>query len=501
MSAVALQLPVEGKVWGPQPGPQTMLAECSADIAILGGQAGGGKSFGLLYEGVKWVRHPRVRGYRAIAFRRSEGELTGGGGLWEESLEIFRAFGGRPRESQLDWVFEAESDLVEDRHRIEFRHLQRESTVYEHMGLQYAVILFDELTHFTSAQFWYMYSRLRSTCGVQPYMRASCNPDPDSFVAPLIAWWIGDDGYPIPERSGVLRWLVRVGDALQWFPTREAAVAAWPRERPISFTFIAARLKDNPKLTEKDPGYISRLQMLGRVDRARLLGDEDKGGNWHVRATSGLFFKKADFKIANEPPSRIVRTVRFWDKAGSVETSKHPNPDWTRGPRVSLCENGEFWIDDLVSARERPTAVLRLMRRTAELDGVQVIVGLWQDSAGAGLVDVDTTATALAGFVVEIVSSTAPDATDVQKKKLIGSSRPKRVFARVWAPFVERGLVYVKRAEWTDTVTGECDDFPDGKFDDIVDGISGAMQLLVGQGMGFWHLLQQSAGDNKGAAR
>ena len=49
-----------------------------------------------------------------------------------------------------------------------------------------ALICFDELTHFTAHQFFYMVSRNRSTCGVRPYIRATCNPDADSWVADFL---------------------------------------------------------------------------------------------------------------------------------------------------------------------------------------------------------------------------------------------------------------------------------------------------------------------------
>jgi hypothetical protein len=46
---------------------------------------------------------------------------------------------------------------------------------------------FDELTHFSESQFFYMLSRNRSMCGVRPYVRATTNPDADSWVATFIA--------------------------------------------------------------------------------------------------------------------------------------------------------------------------------------------------------------------------------------------------------------------------------------------------------------------------
>jgi len=62
-----------------------------------------------------------------------------------------------------------------------------------------------------------MVSRNRSTCGVRPYIRATCNPDADSWVANFLAPWIDPEtGFPIPERVGVLRYYVRVAEKIVW---------------------------------------------------------------------------------------------------------------------------------------------------------------------------------------------------------------------------------------------------------------------------------------------
>lgn len=469
----------EPQRWEPQPGPQTAFARCPADIAIFGGAAGGGKSFALLYEAAKWTQVAGVRGYRAVLFRRTSPELMGGGGLWDESQAMFRAFGGRPRGFPLlDWTFEAQSGSTGDRHRIEFRHLLRDDTVHEHQGRQYALIGFDELTHFTERQFWYMVSRLRSTSGVRPYLRATCNPDPDSFVAKLIEWWIGPDGFPIPERSGVLRWFVRVDDALHWYGSEAEARASHEGSEPMSLTFIGSSLPDNAALLAKDPSYRARLMSMGRVDRARLLGDEKRGGNWHARQSAGLFFKRGEFRVASAPPSAIVRTVRAWDKASRKPSPKNPNPDWTRGVRVSLCADGELWIDDVVSLREGPVEVLGAMRETAALDGIGVEVALWQDTGGAGVTDLEVTQHALRGYSTVIVESFSADTTGMAKGGH-RSSRAKRAFASAWAPEVEAGRVHVLEHDWTDDLLAECEAFPDGAHDDIVDAISLAAQVLM----------------------
>jgi hypothetical protein len=78
------------------------------------------------------------------------------------------------------------------RGKIKFSHLRFDTTVYDWQGAQITLICFDELTHFTAHQFFYMVSN-RSTCGVRPYIRATCNPDADSWVADFLAWWIDQE--------------------------------------------------------------------------------------------------------------------------------------------------------------------------------------------------------------------------------------------------------------------------------------------------------------------
>ncbi|HET7100695.1 MAG TPA: terminase family protein, partial [Terriglobia bacterium] len=168
-----------------QIGPQTQFLDAKSDLVVYGGAAGGGKTFALLLEA---LRFRKVPGFGAVIFRRVSPQITNQGGLWDEACKLFPQFGGVPRRSShhLSWTFPAGT-------RISFRHLQYEETVLDWQGSQVPLIGFDELTHFTERQFWYMLSRNRSICGVKPYMRATCNPDADSWVADLLAWWIDQE--------------------------------------------------------------------------------------------------------------------------------------------------------------------------------------------------------------------------------------------------------------------------------------------------------------------
>lgn len=257
----------------PQPGPQEQFLSSSADIVIYGGAAGGGKTWGLLVEPLRSIHVPD---FSAVIFRETFPQIRNEGGLWDESEKIYPLVGGQPKSTRLEWTFPSGAS-------IRFAHMNHETDKLDWQGSQIPLIGFDELTHFTRSQFFYMLSRNRSVCGVRPYVRATCNPDADSWVAELIAWWIDQEsGFPIAERSGVVRWFVRDGGLLEWSDDPRDLADRVPGAKPKSFTFIPANLDDNPALTRADPGYRANLLALAPTDQKRLLL-----GNWKVRGMEG----------------------------------------------------------------------------------------------------------------------------------------------------------------------------------------------------------------------
>lgn len=274
----------------PQPGPQEIFLSSPADIAIYGGAAGGGKSFALLMEPLRHVTNNSQ--FSAVIFRRNAVQVKNTGGLWDESMKLYPSAGGKPIEHVLEWDFPAGGS-------VKFAHLENEGTVLNWQGSQVPLIGYDELTHFSMQQFFYMLSRNRSMCGVKPYIRATTNPDADSWVAEFIAWWINQDtGFPILERSGVLRWFIRINDKLIWADSRERLLAEYgDTQLPKSVTFIAASIYDNKLLLEADPGYLANLMALDAVQRERLLD-----GNWKVRKRFEGMFKETWFKFVDVRP-------------------------------------------------------------------------------------------------------------------------------------------------------------------------------------------------------
>jgi len=266
------------------------------------------------------------------------------------------------------------------------------------------LICFDELTHFTAHQFFFLVSRNRSTCGVRPYIRATCNPDADSWVAEFVAWWIDPEtGFPIPERAGVLRYYVRDAGKIVWADRPDDLIDYLPPPqdlppdvdppRPISVAFIPAKVFDNPALLQANPEYIPWLMSLPLLERERLLA-----GNWKIRPAAGLYFKREWCTIVEQAPADLD-VVRYWDLAATEKTELN-DPDWTVGVKLGCDKNGRYWLLDLVRVRANPGDVERLLLDTAARDGKKVRIGFGQDPGQAGKSQAQHLVRALSGFTV-----------------------------------------------------------------------------------------------------
>ena len=432
-----------------QAGPQYTFLSTSADIAFYGGAAGGGKSFALLLEHLKHFHNPK---FRSVIFRRNSTQVRNPGGLWHESMAIYKNYKGHPREAFLEWRFPSKST-------IKFAHLEHEKSIYDWQGSQIPFIGFDELTHFSENQFTYMLSRNRSTSGIKPYVRATCNPDVTSWVRQWLDWYIGEDGFAIPERSGTLRWFIRKDGVMHWNNTREELIEKFGvTELPKSFTFISAKVTDNKILMEKDPSYISNLKALSRVERERLLD-----ANWNVKATAGNYFQKQWFEILDVIPNGWTGNVRYWDRAATKVHEGNKDPDWTRGLKM-LRYPGYWLVTDLRSTRDTPLAVEQLIKNTASFDGRTTTIYGEEDPGAAGKSDIGNFTRMLAGYIVKVTRPTHDKET-----------RAKPVSAQS-----EAGNIKILRGPWNEEFFNELENFPDGDHDDIVDTLSGAFNSLCG---------------------
>jgi predicted phage terminase large subunit-like protein len=435
----------------PQPGPQETFLSSPADIAIYGGGAGGGKTWALLLEPLRHVHNPE---FTSVIFRRNLVQATNPGGLWDEAAKLYSVIPGASSISQpLQWSFASGA-------KVRFGHLSEEKTVYDWQGTALALICFDELTHFSKSQFFYMLSRNRSTCGVRPYIRATCNPDADSWVAEFIAWWLDpDSGLPINERAGVLRWFTRHGDVIQWGDKPEDL----PEQRtpdgqiipPKSVTFIPAKLTDNTALMAADPGYYANLMSMPTVERERLLG-----GNWKIRPAAGLYFQRSWCEVVDAVPAGL-KTVRYWDLAATPKTETN-DPDWTIGLKLGKDAAGRYYVLDVRRLREAPAGVEAALLNTASADGKPVHIGLPQDPGQAGK-------SQSAYFVRQLSSYTVSAARESGDK--VTRFGPVSSQARA-------GNIAILRAPWNEDFFTTLEGFPEAAHDDDVDALSGAFEMF-----------------------
>ena len=431
----------------PHDGPQTAFLKSPADIAIFGGAAGGGKSQAILMEPLRHViGNPK---FAAVIFRRNTTQLRNPGGLWDQSMKLYPLAGGIPSYT-LEWRWR-------DGGKIKFAHLEHETTKLDWHGSELALILFDELCTFTSTQFWYLLSRNRSMSGVKGYIRASCNPDADSWVAELIAWWIDQDtGFPIPDRSGVIRWFVRIEDHLEWGDSYPEMHARFPDSVPKSLTFIFANLSDNPSLEAADPGYRANLMALQLVERERLLG-----GNWKIRPSAGLYFRESWCEIVKAAPAGM-RMARGWDLAATEATGNN-DPDWTCSCKMGRTLSGQYVVLDARWLRGSPQRVKAEVLTCARGDGVKVGIHIPQEPAQAGKAQAQDYVRELTGYDVR---------TQVESGAKITRFSP-------FSAQAEAGNVKILEGAWNKRFLGELEAFPEASHDDMADATSTAFKALT----------------------
>lgn len=213
-------------------------------------------------------------------FRRTTPMLTGAGGLWDTAKGIFSQLpkDQKPhiREKALEAIFPQldphTGKMKPTGAKIKYQHMERVNDKYNIQGLQFTMIGVDEGCQFEWEQLEYMMSRLRSESDHFSRMVISCNPDPDHAIRKIIDWHIDEEGYPIPERDGVVRYFIRRDGEFIWGMTKKELEDTYGEKcRPISFTFVSATVYDNPPMMESNPEYVSFLEGLNEVDKAQLL--------------------------------------------------------------------------------------------------------------------------------------------------------------------------------------------------------------------------------------
>ena len=379
--------------------PQAYFLTLPILEALYGGAAGGGKSAALLAGALQYVPVPK---YSAILFRRTLTDLDQAGGLISMSHEWLSGTGANWNGSQYRWTFPSGATLSFGYMRDVNDHLRYKGPPFQYIG-------FDELTSFPmELQYRFMFGRLRKPDGMTVPLRVRSASNP------------GDVGH-------------------EWVKKR--FIDCGP---VVDRQFVPARLEDNPGLDKAS--YEESLAKLDPVTRAQM-----RHGDWTVRP-EGNMFKRAWFDMGF-PPVSFKRLIRAWDFA-ATEEGQGKDPDWTAGAKIGLAHDGTFWILSVIRVRATPEAIERLVRQTAEVDGVSCAVRIEQEHGASGKNLVSHYArNVLARF-------------DCRGVPLTGN---KIARASPFSAACERRMVNIVAGVWTSDFIDELCAFPEVAHDDQVD--------------------------------
>lgn len=239
--------------WSPQPGPQDDLCCCPFSEVFFGGARGGGKTDGVLG---KWALKEKRYGaaFNAIMFRRT---TVSSEDAIERSKEIYAPLGGVFQEQRGRW-------RMPHGGRVSFRYLESMEDADNWQGRNVTDAWVEEAGQYPSpAPIDRLFGVLRSSHGVPVQLILTANP--------------GGAGQ---------HWL-RNRYELHPFPIRPKVLARkLPDGSVHKFAVIPSRITDNKILLQGDPGYKSRLYLVGspQLVKAWLEGD------W--TAVEGAFFSE-----------------------------------------------------------------------------------------------------------------------------------------------------------------------------------------------------------------
>ena len=286
-----------------QAGGQEDCLSCPAQLIFYGGKRGAGKTYVLLDAAVEDIEN---RNFRACVLRNEKPDLTD---LVEVSYELFGQYGDYNRSlNDMTWNFYSGAKL-----RFSYYEGDFESFKKRFQGKQFAYIGLDEVTHCPYKKFKYLLTDNRNAYGIRTHFLATCNPDPDSWVATFLfngGWLDLETGYPIPEMNGVIRYCYMPGNEVNeiiFGDTREEVyerckqdiLKHWradysqygtPQDLFIfSVAFVEGKLEDNKKLMQSDPTYLARLANQDEEQQSR-----DLDGNWKFRSAGDDLIKMDD---------------------------------------------------------------------------------------------------------------------------------------------------------------------------------------------------------------
>jgi len=450
-----------------------------------------GKTYTSLMRFLRYVHLPDFVGY---VFRTNATDLKKQGGAFPTAVKMFTEYDSRVTYTQQPMVIKFPSGAT-----ISFTGMDDEAGRKAIQGIEISAAMVDEAANMLEEDIWWIVSRLRTNADMRPNIWLTANPDMSSCLFD----WINDfylyprgtyvdgelvEGRPNPDRNGVERFYLRVGNDLKWGDTAEELYEQYHRMfpknpqtgestcLPKSFRFIGATCFDNPEMLKKNPEYVSSLASQPRVTMERLLL-----GNWLAREESSGYYKR-DWLQELDPHkpedmtylSKVVSRVRAWDIAGTVPSEANPDPDFTSGTLIARTRDGEFIIEDVQHVRKRSGENLDFIIKIAQEDrekfgnNVRTILPLDPAESGKAIKIVRAKEFAMRGIPV--------------KFEKVGTKKSKLDKFTPFSSAAENGVISYIKADWNDKFHRELENF-DGvsrRFhDDMVDSTASAYNALA----------------------
>lgn len=331
--ALQSAMAAEALKWVPNVGPQAVAYFSKADVLLYGGQGGGGKSdLGI---GLAFTAHRR-----SLILRRKYANL---GSLTERAIEI---------NGSRDGYNGSPPPLLRtaDGRYIQFAGNQHLGDEQDWQGQPFDFKMFDEAVQFLELQVRFHLGWLRSTTeGQRTRALLATNPPIDSdgdWIIGMFRPWL-DITHPKPAKHGELRYFVTAPDGSDLEvdgPEPIQLPGADSVSHPMSRSFIAAALKDNPYLI--DTGYQKQLDGLPEPLRSAV-----RDGNFMAAR------QDAAFQVI--PTDWIVQAQARWTPDGgrdTLMTAMGFDPAGGGADAAELSYRHGGWYGPIVTAKGEDTA-------------------------------------------------------------------------------------------------------------------------------------------------
>lgn len=187
----------------------------------------------------------------------------------------------------------------------------------------------------------------------------------------------------------------------------------------------------------------------------------------------GGMFAPEHFVIVPTLPDRIVKCVRYWDKAATAGGGCN-----SAGVKIALLRDNSYIVLDVTKGQWNPFKRNQIIKQTAELDGKQVNIGVEQEPGSGGKESALISIQELASY-------------KITADRPIGN---KALRAEPFSCQVNAGNVYLLKGAWNEEYISECRMFPNSTSKDQVDASSAAFAMLANKkGVDYKKLMKREA--------